>query len=224
VRDGFDAVKVGVFDELPRSIECADDARAGIDCLRAVREAIGPDVDLLVDCHSHFTAAGALDVAEQLQDVGLFWFEEPIPQDDFDGYLQVMAGCGMPVAGGESRMHRRGWWDVLDRRALDIAMPDVTIVGGIGELSKVAGMAATRGIPTAPHGPFGPITTAASVHAMAAHPDFLILEYAWGEAPWRANLILPAETITNGRIAVSQAPGLGVELNPEMLSAHAVES
>jgi galactonate dehydratase len=85
-------------------------------------------------------------------------------------------------------------------------------------------MAAARGISTAPHGPFGPVTTAASVQAMAAHPDFLILEYAWGEAPWRADLILPSETIVNGRIAVSQAPGLGVELNPEMLAAHGLES
>jgi galactonate dehydratase len=224
VRDGFDAIKVGVFDDLPRGIDHATDAQAGIDRLRAVREAIGPNVELLVDCHSHFTVAGALEVAEELQDVGLFWFEEPIPQDDYDGYLQVMAACGLPVAGGESRMHRRGWWDVLDRQALDIVMPDVTIVGGIGELSKVAGMAAARGIPTAPHGPFGPVTTAASVHAMAAHPEFLILEYAWGEAPWRADLFLPAETIVNGRIPVSQRPGLGLELNPEVLAAHAVES
>ncbi len=224
VRDGFDAIKVGVFDDLPRGIDHATDAQAGIDRLRAVREAIGPNAELLVDCHSHFTVAGALEVAEELQDVGLFWFEEPIPQDDYDGYLQVMAACGLPVAGGESRMHRRGWWDVLDRQALDIVMPDVTIVGGIGELSKVAGMAAARGIPTAPHGPFGPVTTAASVHAMAAHPEFLILEYAWGEAPWRADLFLPAETIVNGRIPVSQRPGLGLELNPEVLAAHAVES
>ena len=224
VRDGFDAIKVGVFDDLPRGIDHATDAHAGIDRLRAVREAIGPDVELLVDCHSHFTVAGALEVAEQLRDVRLFWFEEPIPQDDYDGYLRVMADCGLPVAGGEKRMHRRGWWDVLDRRALDIAMPDVTIVGGIGELSKVAGMAAARGISTAPHGPFSPITTAASVHAMAAHPEFLILEYAWGEAPWRADLILPSETIVNGRIPLSQRPGLGIELNPDVLAAHALES
>ena len=136
------------------------------------------------------------------------------------GYGRVQAECGMPVAGGESRALRRGWWEVLERRALDVAMPDVTIVGGISELHQVAAMAAARGIPTAPHGPFGPVVTAASAQAMAAHPEFLILEYAWGEAPWRAELIQPAERIAGGRLAVAEAPGLGVELDMGVVDEH----
>ena len=126
----------------------------------------------------------------------------------------------MPVAGGESRALCRGWWEVLHRRALDVAMPDVTIVGGISELHQVAAMAASRGIPTAPHGPFGPVVTAASAQAMAAHPEFLILEYAWGEAPWRAQLIQPPERIAGGRLAVAEAPGLGVELDMRVVDEH----
>ena len=222
VKDGFDAVKLAPFDGMPRGIDRAENAQAGIDALRVVRQAIGPKVDLLVDCHSHFTVKGALEVAAALADLDLYWFEEPIPGDDIDGYLEVKARCGLPVAGGESRVHRRGFWEVLDRRALDIAMPDVTIVGGISELKKVAALAEARGIPTAPHGPFGPVTTAASVHAMAAHPAFPILEYAWGEVPWRHALTLPAEKITNGRIALPQTPGLGIELNPDTVAEYRV--
>ena len=124
------------------------------------------------------------------------------------------------MAGGEIRALRGGWWEVLDRRALDVAMPDVTIVGGISELHQVAAMAAARGIPTAPHGPFGPVATAAAAQTMAAHPEFLILEYAWGEAPWRAQLIQPAERIAGGRLAVADAPGLGVELDMEVVNEH----
>ncbi len=220
VRDGHDAVKLAPFDGLPPAVDGVGPAGAGIDCLRAVRDTIGPGVDLLVDCHSRFTAKGALETAEALGGLDLFWFEEPLPQDDYDGYERVKAGCGMPVAGGESRALCRGWWEVLHRRALDVAMPDVTIVGGLSELHQVAAMAASRGIPTAPHGPFGPVAAAAAVQAMAAHPEFLILEYAWGEAPWRAQLIQPPERIAGGRLAVSGAPGLGVELDMRVVDEH----
>ena len=222
VKDGFDAVKLAPFDGMPRGIDRAQDAQSGIDALRAVRQAIGPEVDLLVDCHSHFTVKGALEVADALTEIDLYWFEEPIPGNDIDGYLEVKARCGLPIAGGESRRHRRGFWEVLDRGALDIAMPDVTIVGGITELKKVAALAEARGIPTAPHGPFGPVTTIASVHTMAAHPAFSILEYAWGETPWRHELIAPGEKIVNGRIAIPQAPGLGIELDPQTVAAHRI--
>jgi galactonate dehydratase len=223
VADGFDAVKLAPFDGMARGIDKAEDAEDGLACMRAVRAAIGPNVDLLIDCHSHFTARGALAVADALFELDLFWFEEPVPDTDIEGYLEVKARSGLPVAGGESRLHRRGFWEIFDRGGLDIAMPDVTVVGGLSELSKVAAMAETRDILTAPHGPFGPVTTAASAHAMAAHPAFLILEYAWGEASWRHDLVLPTETINKGRIALSDAPGLGVELNPDTVAAHRIE-
>ena len=222
VADGFDAVKLAPFDGLDRGIDRAEDAANGIACMQAVRQAIGPDVDLLVDCHSHFTAQGALAVADALTDLNLYWFEEPVPDADIAGYLEVKARSGLSIAGGESRMHRKGFWQACNEQILDIAMPDVTIVGGISELSKVAAMAEARDIRTAPHGPFGPITTAASVQVMAAHPAFAILEYAWGEVPWRHDLVLPAEEINNGRIALSQKPGLGVELNPEIVAEHRI--
>lgn len=115
------------------------------------------------------------------------------------------------------------FWEVLERGAMDVVMPDVTIVGGIGELKKTADMAAARGVPTSPHGPFGPVAIAAGVQTMAAHPLFLILEFGWGETDWRSELILPPERIEQGRISLTDAPGLGVELNPETVQAHRVE-
>jgi galactonate dehydratase len=117
-------------------------------------------------------------------------------------------------------MYREGFWPVLDQHLMDIIMPDVTIIGGISELKKVAAMAEARNIPTAPHGPFGPVTIASGVQAMATHPEFLILEYAWGEVPWRHDLLLPSEQIVNGRIKVPDRPGLGVELNPEAVKKY----
>jgi L-alanine-DL-glutamate epimerase-like enolase superfamily enzyme len=191
--------------------------------MQAVREAIGPDVDLLIDCHSHFSVKGALEVADALRELNLFWFEQPVPESSTENCLAVKEGCGMQVAGGEQRALRQGWTEVFEHRTMDMIMPDVTVVGGIGELKKVAEMADAWGIPTAPHGPFGPIAIASHVHAMAAHPGFLILEFAWGETDWRHRLTLPQEEVQNGRIRVNDRPGLGFELNPETVAAHKVQ-
>ena len=223
VEEGFDAVKLAPFDGLPRGVDSAADAEGGIACMQAVREAIGPEVDLLVDCHSHFTVQGSLEVADALRDLDLFWFEQPTPESNMDNCVAVKERCGLPVAGGEGRMLRQGFREVFERNAMDMVMPDVTVVGGIGELKKVGEMAEAWGVPTAPHGPFGPVAIAAGVQAMASLPGFLILEFGWGEVPWRSALTHPEERIEKGRIPLSDRPGLGVELNPETVDAHRVE-
>ena len=223
VTAGFDAVKLAPFDGLPAHIDRAADAAAGIACMQAVRQAIGPEVDLLIDCHSRFTVRGALELADALRDLDLFWFEQPTPETDLDACIEVKEQCGMQVAGGEQRMLCASFWEVLERNAMDIIMPDVTVIGGIGELKKAANMAAARGVSTSPHGPFGPVAIAAGVQAMAAHPNFLILEFGWGEAEWRSDLIFPSEKIEMGRIKIGDAPGLGIELNPEIVETHRID-
>ena len=119
-------------------------------------------------------------------------------------------------------MYREDWREVFEHQTMDIIMPDVKIIGGIGELKKVADTAAAWGMPTAPHGPSGPITIASHLHAMAACPSSLILEYGWGEVPWRANLVEPVETIENGRMRLSERPGLGLELNQTLVEEYRV--
>ena len=223
VRQGFDAIKLAPFDGLPRDVDCAVDAADGIACMEAVREAIGPDVDLLIDCHSHFTVNGSLQVADALRPLDLFWFEQPTPESNRAACLAVKERCGMTTAGGEQRMFREEWTGVLEHRTMDIIMPDVTVVGGIAELKTVADAASGWDIPTAPHGPFGPIAIASHLHAMAACPASIILEYGWGEIPWRHELMRPVEVIENGRIRLTERPGLGFELNPDLLDAHRVE-
>ena len=223
VADGFDAVKLAPFDGMPGGMDTLEEAESGLACMRAVRDAIGPDVDLLIDCHSRFSVRGALAVADALRELNLYWFEQPVPESDMDAVVEVQQGCGLRTAGGEQRMLRRGFCEVFERRAMDVVMPDVTIVGGIGELKKVAGMAEAWGIPTAPHGPFGPVAIAAGVQAMAAHPAFSILEFGWVEVPWRSSLVAPEERVVNGRIHLSERPGLGVELNAEVVAAHRVD-
>jgi galactonate dehydratase len=204
-------------------VDRAKEAEMGILCMQAVRKTIGPHVDLLVDCHSRFTVKAALEVAEELRELNLFWFEQPTSENNLQNCLDVKRQCGLIIAGGEQRVLRQGFVEVFEHRSMDIIMPDVTVLGGIGELKKVGDMAQAWGIPTAPHGPFGPITNAAGVQAMAALPGFLILEYGWGEVPWRHNLINPVEQIVNGRIPVTSRPGLGYELNQDVVNQYRID-
>jgi galactonate dehydratase len=222
VSEGFDAVKLAPFDGLAPDVDDASEAQHGIRCMQAVRDAIGPDVDLLIDCHCRFTAKGALSVAGELRDLDLYWYEQPTPESDLEAVKSVKNACGMTTAGGEQRTLRPEWRDVLAQGAMDVIMPDVTVVGGIQELKKIGEMAEAWHIPTAPHGPFGPISLAAGAQAMAAHPGFLILEYAWGEVPWRPALTEPSEDIRGGRLVLSDQPGLGLTLSPDTVAAHRV--
>lgn len=222
VADGFDAVKLAPFDGMSRGVDSAQEAAKGIACMQAVREAIRPDTDLLIDCHNHFSVKGALEVADALRELNLFWYEQPTPEANIENAVAVKQQCELTVAGGEQRAFRQGWIDVFENKSMDVIMPDVTVIGGLGELKKVSEMADAWGIPTAPHGPFGPIAIACHVEAMAAHPGFLILEFAWGETDWRHTLISPQEEVVNGRIQVNDRPGLGFELNPEGIDAHRV--
>ncbi|MDE2999369.1 MAG: mandelate racemase/muconate lactonizing enzyme family protein [Gemmatimonadota bacterium] len=222
VGEGFDAVKLAPFDEMHGNIDSAAEAAPGIARVDAVRRAVGADVDLLVDCHSRLTVRGALETAAALRDLDVFWFEQPVSESQLDSVVEVNRRCGLQTAGGEGRMEGREFREALENAAMDVIMPDVTVVGGIAKLKSIAELAETFGIPTAPHGPFGPVAVSAGMHVMVSHPGFLVLEYGWGEIAWRRELTLPTEEIVNGRIRPGQRPGLGVELDPDVLNAHAV--
>jgi len=233
VEAGFRAVKmkVGRNSDIELSALRASNERGvaevslatDIERVAAVREAIGPDIDLLIDCHNHFTVKGALEVADALRPLDLYWFEQPTPESNLANCLEVKDRCGMTTAGGEQRRFREEWTEVFEHRTMDTIMPDVTVVGGISELKKITDAASAWGIPTAPHGPFGPIALVSHLHVMAACPSTTILEYGWGEIPWRHGLMRPVEVIKNGRIRLTERPGLGFELNPDLLEAHRVE-
>lgn len=222
VGEGFDAVKLAPFDEMHRNIGSAADAVPGIARVQAVRRAVGSDVDLLVDCHSRFTVRGALETAAALRELDVYWFEQPVSEAQLNAVVEVNRRCGLQTAGGERRVTGSEFREVLENAAMDVIMPDVTVVGGIANLKSIAEMAETFGVPTAPHGPFGPVAVSAGMHVMVTHSGFMILEYGWGEIPWRRELTLSSEEIVNGRIRPGRRPGLGVELNPDVLKAHAV--
>jgi len=228
VSEGFTAIKCAPFDnvsykELAKDEKHRDMQRAiatGIERIRQIRAAIGNSIDLLVDCHCRFTPSVATQVARELEDVNLFWFEAPIPSMDFDALALLKAEAPMPIAFAETLRTKSLFREALEKGAANILMPDVKHTGGILELKKIAALAESAQIPIAPHNPSGPVATAASVQCVTGLPNFLILEYAWGEVPWRSKLIIEPETIKDGYIEVSSKPGLGIELNDDIVGKH----
>lgn len=224
VADGFRAVKCAPFDDVsyqwPDREANLRGIAVGVERVAAIRAAIGPGIRLMVDCHSRFDVPTAIRVARELETLDLAWLEEPVPDWDLDGLERIREHSPMPIAGAESLIGRTGFWETIRRRVLDVIMPDVKHAGGILELRKIAALAETCRLSVAPHNPSGPVSTLASVHLCAAIPNFLALEFPWGETSWRGQLLSPAEVIVDGSIAVPERPGLGFALDPDVVRAH----
>ena len=226
VAEGFKAVKLAPFDEAHHSRMGESDLRhaaeTGLTRMAAVREAVGDSVDVLVDCHCRFDVATARQMAEELAKLNVFWFEEPVSRHPVALLREVKDAVSLPIAAGEEFFGREEFYELLTTRACHFAMPDVKHCGGIAEARRIAALAETVGIPVSPHNPAGPVSTAASVHLCATLPNFLMLEYQWGEVDWRRDLTIPSETIVDGCLALPDAPGLGLRLNEDELARHAV--
>ncbi len=223
---GFTAVKMAPFDELrpPYRYRTGPEAdwRPGVERVRAVRRAIGDEVELAVDCHSRMDVSLAVIVGQELADVDLFWYEEPVSYADTEGLTAVGARVPQPIASAESVFGIEAFRAFTAGRCVDVIMPDVKHCGGIQELNEIAAAARMRQVPVAPHNPAGPLATAATAQAASTWPNFYVLEYAWGEVDWRADLLTPAERIEDGHLVLSQEPGLGHRLNAQLVDAHRV--
>jgi galactonate dehydratase len=221
VDEGFTAIKLAPFDELnrPDHIRTGPKAawQAGVERVKAVRAAIGTEVELAVDCHQRMDLSEALLVAEALAECNLFWYEEPVPSSQPEGLAQVTATAPMPTASAETCYALEGFRPFLTGHVVDVIMPDVKHDGGILETRRIADAARLNQILVSPHNPSGPVATAASAQVASVMTNFLILEYAWGEVEWRAELLEPAERIEAGYLVLPEEPGLGHRLNWKMV-------
>ena len=218
VAAGFDAVKLAPFDGMKRPVA---DPRPGIECVEAVRKAIG-ERDLLVDAHNYFDLEGGLALARSFEPLNLFWLEEVTPPRPLSNLAAINRAAKMPTAGGESIFGVKGFYPYIAAGAVDIVMPDLKYCGGVMELKKIGAMAEGAGLPVSPHGPASPVGNVAAAHVCATLPNFQILEFSFGEVPWRAELIDPPEAIANGRIELARRPGFGITLNEKTAAKYAV--
>jgi galactonate dehydratase len=224
VGEGFRAVKAAPFDGFPSlgspaaAIETA--VEAGIASVAAMRDAIGPDVELMVDCHSFFDVALAERVAHRLEPYRLAWYEEPVPPEKVDETREIRRRIKQSMAGGEILFGVAGFTPLIRNQTVHVIMPDVKHCGGLLELTRIAAAAETDGVSVAPHNPSGPVSTAASVQVCAVLKNFRLLEFQWGEVAWRKDILNPPERFENGVIRVANRPGFGVELNERVVRAH----
>ena len=211
---GFDAVKLAPWDEMPADLSNGARVEAitqqGIDCATATRKAIGPGRDLLLDAHSKFDLERGLKLLPRVAALNLFWLEEVTMPPSLPAIRRAEQ---MPTAGGEVLYGAKEFFPYITAGSVDIVMPDVKYCGGLLEVKKVGVLAESAGLKVSPHGPASPVGNAAAAQVCATLPNFLILEFSYGEVPWRAELIDPPEDTSHGRLRVTDRPGLGLRLN-----------
>ena len=226
VADGFTAIKLAPFDEVVASDRvrrgAAADWKPGLARVREVRAAVGPGIEVAVDCHGRFDAKEALAVAWALEELDLFWFEEPVPVERTASLARIAARIRQPLATAETLFGLPAFHRVLQAQAADVVMPDVKHAGGVQEVLRIGALAYICGAGLAPHNPSGPVATAASAHVAACAPAFRILEFAWGEVDWRAELLDPPERVEDGCLLLPETPGLGHALNPRTVRQFAI--
>ena len=195
----------------------------GVDLIAAIREAVGPDFEILIDCHGRFDAPTAIRLAKALEPYDIFWFEEPVPVESIHALRQVRENVGVPICVGE-RIHTR--WEfvpILENELADYIMPDVTWTGGITEIKKIATMAEAYYVPISPHDASGPINVLAGAHAMASVPNHYRVETSRAKLNAYDVFIDHPLDIRGDKIFLSNRPGLGIELDKDYMRGHALE-
>ena len=207
VADGFRAVKVAPFDHLTGPRRAAE----GVLRAQAVRDAVGPDIDLMIDVHHTLEPAELLAIGGRLAALRPRWVEDAAPIGDLGALRAVRDVVGAPLAGGELAATVAEVQPALDAGLVDVLMPDLKHAGGPRSALALARAAARAGAQVSLHNPSGPVATAASLHVSVAAGAGL-LEFAYGEVPWRGAVIDPPEEPEDGRLAVPSTSGLGVSL------------
>jgi L-alanine-DL-glutamate epimerase-like enolase superfamily enzyme len=178
-----------------------------------VVKAAGKDVDVACDLHTRLDKHSAIRLCKDLEHLQLMWLEEPIPPENYDAMAEITRSTSVPICGGENLFLRHGFREIFEKQALDIIMPDIPKCGGLSECRKIAEMADIYSIPFAPHNVSSPIGTMASAHVCATIPNFLVLEFHWFNRDYWKTITDGGEIIEEGRIKMTDKPGIGLELN-----------
>lgn len=227
---GFTAIKIAPFDAVvwedfgnAQQRQCL---AAGIDRVFAARESIGPDVDLMVDCHWRFDEPTAAGVLRELAAAKIYWLECPISEqpDHWPALARLRALAneyGIRLAGAETQIGVAAFQRLGHPKLFDVVMPDIKYCGGFGALARIACATAAHGVTLAPHNPTGPVCNIASIHACATAANFLILEYQLAESALYTDVVGGIEpALLDGCFVVPQAPGIGVKLDDDVIRAH----
>jgi galactonate dehydratase len=228
---GFAACKMDPFahvnywygDDLSSNLSLTEKQKqVAIERLVAVQRAVGPDFPIAVETHAMLNGPTAVEMAHRIAAAGIncMWYEEPAGPEFPDEIALIRQKITLPVCVGE-RLHSRFMArPILEKRAADILMPDITRCGGIGEMKKIATMCEAFNVPIAPHNPNGPISTIAAAHVMASVPNFFLQEFMVTDVPWRDEVLNKPLPVRNGVFELSAEPGLGFDLVEKEMEKH----
>jgi len=208
---GYKALKWDPFHDVSLEMSPAE-RRATVAIVEAVRDAVGPDVELMLDVHGRLNVPTAIAMCRALAPYGLAWIEEPTPPESIAALAEVRAASPVPIAAGERWYEPERFAEALRLKAVDVLQPDVSHAGGLGVVKRIAHLAHDHLIPLAPHNPVGPVMNAMTLHASLAIPNFKLFETVSIDVPWRRELVRESLVFADGALLAPTAPGLGVEL------------
>ena len=200
--------------------------RHGVDCVLAIRDEVGPDALVMVDCHWRFDEARALAVLKALEPARLHWFECPVAEShaNWSALRRIRAAAktqGVLLAAAETQVGLASFEMLFAEGLYDVVMPDVKYCGGPREMLRIAERAHACGVEFSPHNPTGPVCTLASLHVAAVAPQCRMLELQFGESTFYDALVSHRHPkLEEGGFAVSRTPGLGAALDEALLAAH----
>lgn len=224
VEEGFTAFKaMAVPPTMP--IEGLKPVKAAETCVAAIRDAVGDEIDVMVDCHARPSPAMGLKFARALDDYGLYFLEEPCWPESVDGMAAINAAVTTPIATGERVTSLSGFRDLFAQRACEICQLDITHCGGLTEAKRVAALCEAHRIALAPHNPQGPVSTAASLEFGFSQPSYIICESVHADVPWRDDVVDEGYSVDPATRTVSPntRPGLGISISEQEVAKHPFE-
>jgi galactonate dehydratase len=221
VERGYKALKLDPFGPGHYELERSEKLRA-VALVEAVRDAIGPEPEILLEMHGRFSPATAIEMARILEPYGLGWVEEPVPPVNLKALRKASDGIPATAVATGERIHQRGEYrELFELQAADVIQPDISHIGGLLETKKLAAWAESYYVTVAPHNVGGQINTAAALHLAACTTNFRIQEYFNDFAdPWVRETAEGLPEVVEGYFALPEGPGLGLELNEEVIEAH----
>ena len=190
------------------------------EAVKAVRASIGPNCDIMVDTSMRYHLELARRMGRFFAEQGVFWYEEPFAPDDIDAYCALRGTVGVPISAGENEFGLQGFRELIRAGAVDILQPDASRCGGISEVRRVALLAAEHGLRIATHTWSDAVAITANAHVVAAAPNGITVEVDRTTLPFIDQLLVEPLDIRDGQLQLSGAPGLGIELNFEVVDRY----
>lgn len=220
VERGYRALKLDPFGAGAWELT-PDERRHSLELVEAVRAAVGPDAEIMIEMHGRFTPAEAVRLARELEPFAPSWIEEPVPPDNLKALKKVADQVSIPVATGERIHVRPEFRELFELQAADVVQPDLTMCGGIGETRKIASWAESYYVLVAPHNVGGPVSTAAALHLAAATPNFKIQEHFNDFTEAFVKEAAPGNPeVEDGFFGLPTGPGLGVTIDEDVIAEH----